>query len=102
MIRRPPRSTRFPYTTLFRSAQVGFEPDEDLLPVPLEAFPGDRLLMEVLSFPAKFQFVDLGGWRLARAAGFGRRAEVALYLDQRRWGQQTTEIPSTPYLACRP
>src|SRR2546422_6307231 len=31
MIRRPPRSTLFPYTTLFRSADVGFEvarPDE--------------------------------------------------------------------------
>src|SRR5260221_11801975 len=27
MIRRPPRSTLFPYTTLFRSVQVGFVPD---------------------------------------------------------------------------
>src|SRR3712207_8249569 len=27
MIRRPPRSTLFPYTTLFRS-RVGYEPDE--------------------------------------------------------------------------
>src|SRR2546430_5980503 len=26
MIRRPPRSTLFPYTTLFRSARHGFEP----------------------------------------------------------------------------
>src|SRR2546422_6537647 len=30
MIRRPPRSTLFPYTTLFRSQ--GFEPGEELLP----------------------------------------------------------------------
>src|SRR2546426_4724416 len=27
MIRRPPRSTLFPYTTLFRSVAVGIEPD---------------------------------------------------------------------------
>src|SRR2546426_6703341 len=27
MIRRPPRSTLFPYTTLFRSNGVGFHPD---------------------------------------------------------------------------
>src|SRR2546427_5630211 len=29
MIRRPPRSTLFPYTTLFRSAQVGERLDDD-------------------------------------------------------------------------
>src|SRR2546426_3185777 len=32
MIRRPPRSTLFPYTTLFRS--TGSEPDNDPLTVP--------------------------------------------------------------------
>src|SRR5256886_14275328 len=31
MIRRPPRSTLFPYTTLFRSMSPGFDPDRDLL-----------------------------------------------------------------------
>src|SRR5258705_1879236 len=31
MIRRPPRSTLFPYTTLFRSYGLGFHPDD---PVP--------------------------------------------------------------------
>src|SRR3712207_7080808 len=30
MIRRPPRSTLFPYTTLFRSELVGDEPAQDL------------------------------------------------------------------------
>src|SRR2546427_3173582 len=37
MIRRPPRSTLFPYTTLFRSALAG--PVEDVVD-PLEAAPG--------------------------------------------------------------
>src|SRR2546427_3543879 len=27
MIRRPPRSTLFPYTTLFRSIQIAFDPE---------------------------------------------------------------------------
>src|SRR3712207_7168304 len=31
MIRRPPRSTLFPYTTLFRSALRGARPDDGLL-----------------------------------------------------------------------
>src|SRR5438270_5242418 len=31
VIRRPPRSTLFPYTTLFRSRLVDDEPDRDLL-----------------------------------------------------------------------
>src|SRR5258707_11852750 len=30
MIRRPPRSTLFPYTTLFRSATFSRDPDRDL------------------------------------------------------------------------
>src|SRR2546430_16364623 len=32
MIRRPPRSTLFPYTTLFRSAQSGFQRKPSLSP----------------------------------------------------------------------
>src|SRR3712207_8756047 len=31
MIRRPPRSTLFPYTTLFRSGQAGDEAGEDVV-----------------------------------------------------------------------
>src|SRR2546430_10056383 len=40
MIRRPPRSTLFPYTTLFRSAKLGREPTDeeiaDLVELPLD------------------------------------------------------------------
>src|SRR5258708_40320395 len=54
MIRRPPRSTLFPYTTLFRSLEATFaalleqlgphnETVEDKpMPIKLEAWPGDR------------------------------------------------------------
>src|SRR2546422_9598483 len=39
MIRRPPRSTLFPYTTLFRSELVRGEVDRDLLPGPRRELP---------------------------------------------------------------
>src|SRR5947209_15698735 len=50
MIRRPPRSTLFPYTTLFRSRSAGREPDRRGGQRPLlhhgwherRAHPGDR------------------------------------------------------------
>src|SRR3712207_7330538 len=42
MIRRPPRSTLFPYTTLFRSAAiVGFEGGEDLRQLAIERHVDD-------------------------------------------------------------
>src|SRR5258708_29414395 len=49
MIRRPPRSTLFPYTTLFRSGQVvtlpGAGPQPGEQPLPLVLTPGgDRVV----------------------------------------------------------
>src|SRR3712207_7230091 len=44
MIRRPPRSTLFPYTTLFRSAAVvgpGARPDDRRIADPAPALAGD-------------------------------------------------------------
>src|SRR5438309_8561193 len=41
MIRRPPRSTLFPYTTLFRSERDGLQHRLDLRPVP-ELRPAGR------------------------------------------------------------
>src|SRR5258708_40357114 len=68
MIRRPPRSTLFPYTTLFRS----------------ELFIGDRAAvfnrlkhsLELLAAPSDFQ--------LRVAPGFGYRADE-LYLGFEQW-----------------
>src|SRR2546429_9367944 len=50
MIRRPPRSTLFPYTTLFRSPLLGVD-----LPVPVEVFADpDRDKAEIaLGFSAR-------------------------------------------------
>src|SRR5256885_7076289 len=40
MIRRPPRSTLFPYTTLFRSIHVGVEGHHDIGMAQLRGGPG--------------------------------------------------------------
>src|ERR1035441_6324855 len=42
MIRRPPRSTLFPYTTLFRSGCAGCQPGQHLAPLEINAFNGTR------------------------------------------------------------
>jgi type VI secretion system protein ImpG len=64
--------------------QVGFERDQDVLPFPPEAFVGHRLLTELLSFPDKFHFLDLGGWPHVRRAEFGQQMELILFLNRTR------------------
>src|SRR2546422_5422571 len=46
MIRRPPRSTLFPYTTLFRSQRVSHSPRETLQPLRQEPGGSERALSE--------------------------------------------------------
>src|SRR3712207_6862737 len=86
MIRRPPRSTLFPYTTLFRS-HVG----------PRAVEIGD-----LLADPC-----DDGQAQLARVLGDDRRAELD---DERGHGpprypsrseEHTSELQSRQYLVCR-
>src|SRR3712207_8796219 len=77
MIRRPPRSTLFPYTTLFRSAHLveqRLEPRETGL-----------------------------GRELGRLVVAPQRAEQAAHLAQRRSRSEehTSELQSRQYLVCR-
>src|SRR3712207_7159430 len=86
MIRRPPRSTLFPYTTLFRSAGADtrlYDPDGD-------PYNARRLLL-------------LG--ELPRAV---ERDELVLHFqpkvslpDRRRSEEHTSELQSRQYLVCR-
>src|SRR3712207_8633402 len=77
MIRRPPRSTLFPYTTLFRSQTFGF---------PRALFPYDN--------PALFSMTIafLGIWLVSKADSSQRaRQEVASY---DRSEEHTSELQS--------
>src|SRR2546425_5527247 len=82
MIRRPPRSTLFPYTTLFRSAAG----DEDSL---IEEAPHRRHLLGALAAPV----IDE-----ARSGAI----QVVLRRDhQFRSEEHTSELQSLAYLVCR-
>src|SRR3712207_8702390 len=80
MIRRPPRSTLFPYTTLFRSRSLEAEPPpglvNQLVAIPHEGPPAQRVQTHV--------------FRHRRAYAGGLRSE-----------EHTSELQSRQYLVCR-
>lgn len=81
---------------------VGFERDEGVLPYTNQSFPGYRLLTEVFSFPEKFMFFDLGGWRRVAEAGFHAQADVVLYLDRPPFDLEHEIDASLFRLGCTP
>src|SRR3712207_7816617 len=96
MIRRPPRSTLFPYTTLFRSlrlAVVGALPGLD--------FGGGALV--ALLAPG----VQVGGGPddaaadLPVAGARARRGDAVVQVGDVRSGEHTSELQSRQYLVCR-
>src|SRR3712207_8355645 len=86
MIRRPPRSTLFPYTTRFRSEVRDHARARGWLVLEGASFPQDRAspyapLLDLL----RAHFADRGPADVARA-----RSE-----------EHTSELPSRQYLVCR-
>src|SRR3712207_6884053 len=86
MIRRPPRSTLFPYTTLFRSAWFALR---DRARVQ----PGETVL--VLGATGG---VGLAALQLAKA--FGARVLAGVSSPERS-EEHTSELQSRQYLVCR-
>src|SRR3712207_7603481 len=87
MIRRPPRSTLFPYTTLFRSIQDR----EELRNEPLG---GGLEYTNPLPFLALARVLELG---LQATQG----VQVLVPLPARRSEEHTSELQSRQYLVCR-
>src|SRR5687767_15420086 len=85
MIRRPPRSTLFPYTTLFRSERVGGEPHD----LPLLQQPLGKLRR-------KAREMKRAGRILAGVFG-----AVAHMPGPSRSEEHTSELQSLAYLVCR-
>src|SRR3712207_7047307 len=78
MIRRPPRSTLFPYTTLFRS---GVLIQGNNLWVPRDGTAGDGLKYDNL---ARDMGVELGGWSFGAHFGdLNNDGTLDLYLDRK-------------------
>src|SRR3712207_8654563 len=110
MIRRPPRSTLFPYTTLFRSQILdamnipavraeGFEADDALatmsrqIPEGVELFivTGDQDAMQLVDGNVKVLRTTRG---VSETKTYGRDEVVEI-------GEHTSELQSRQYLVCR-
>src|SRR3712207_8415416 len=88
MIRRPPRSTLFPYTTLFRSLGA-----TDLLEdAELSVLPGDKLALVGRNGSGKSTLLRIAAGALEPDGGvrFLQRSE-----------EHTSELQSRQYLVCR-
>src|SRR2546425_5706515 len=79
MIRRPPRSTLFPYTTLFRSCPPAYPPGDDGVELRSACRARARIVLSA---------VRLG--RRLHPRGGGSRSE-----------EHTSELQSLAYLVCR-
>src|SRR3712207_7888808 len=91
MIRRPPRSTLFPYTTLFRSARAA---GVVVQTGHVERF--NRAIRAALPHVEAPRFIESD-----RLAPFNPRgADVAVVLDLRS-EEHTSELQSRQYLVCR-
>src|SRR3712207_7466670 len=88
MIRRPPRSTLFPYTTLFRSPEGLPVPQHDGLALVGDPERGERGLVDLAE--------HLAG-RLER----GLPDLLGGVLDPPRSEEHTSELQSRQYLVCR-
>src|SRR3712207_8324444 len=83
MIRRPPRSTLFPYTTLFRSPSRKVHDLTEVAPVLVVSASAPIQLMDVRSDPVRPKV-------LAASPDAAKRSE-----------EHTSELQSRQYLACR-
>src|SRR3712207_8724026 len=100
MIRRPPRSTLFPYTTLFRSWWRAEEEGLDVLVSGATGLIGSALVPALRDRGHRVR-------RLTRSDGSSDDAVVwdpsAGTIDAAGLGSEehTSELPSRPYLVCR-
>src|SRR3989442_2947709 len=82
MIRRPPRSTLFPYTTLFRSFELGFHKG---------LFRVDSKIHQLSGRNPKSQTVFLPAGTMRDGCGH----------QDHRSEEHTSELQSRPHLVCR-
>src|SRR3712207_8770179 len=97
MIRRPPRSTLFPYTPLFRSRRSSQEPGAGGHPLVAQHLgvgqPGVIVDGDVHVVPAQAAAADL--------LGAAMHPPAAALGDPARSEEHTSELQSRQYLVCR-
>src|SRR3712207_7873817 len=92
MIRRPPRSTLFPYTTLFRSCLIPYSGMENSL------FQGERILVNKWSYGLRVPFMSLFSYHRWVARPVSKQ-EIVVFNN--RSEEHTSELQSRQYLVCR-
>src|SRR3712207_6933203 len=93
MIRRPPRSTLFPYTTLFRSGVAGAAAEEGVVGV---------LAVAGLALVAALQpAVEARVAVVPAARALEQIAAQRRHVPQLRSEEHTSELQSRQYLVCR-
>src|SRR2546430_7587405 len=92
MIRRPPRSTLFPYTTLFRS-----EKTQDAVPKKA-TLPTEKGKVQRVTYPVADLVVPIGG--LDVAPNSNRKEDVKTKEDWRS-EEHTSELQSQSNIVCR-
>src|SRR3712207_8031185 len=94
MIRRPPRSTLFPYTTLFRSYE-GVSDPQKVAQVGEEGFV--PIISEMPGFVAHY-LVDAGDGVMVAVSVFEHKDAEE---QSTRSEEHTSELQSRQYLVCR-
>src|SRR3712207_8909315 len=87
MIRRPPRSTLFPYTTLFRSK---YEPERTIAGISAVSYRWVRAVI--------YPVTDAAG-RVRE--GVLQHEDITEQVRAERSEEHTSELQSRPYLVCR-
>src|SRR3712207_6931385 len=96
MIRRPPRSTLFPYTTLFRSQKAQFQK----LKYEAQAIYGQVRGTPGVHSPQKWaELLEAAGDQIGNGQFIVRQLGAERYLD--RSEEHTSELQSRQYLVCR-
>src|SRR5256885_13298794 len=99
MIRRPPRSTLFPYTTLFRSTAVG--EDEILVEMRVPAWPaGSGGAYLKFPHPAS-RFAVVGVAAMVTLDKEGKCTKASVGITGARSEEHTSELQSPCNLVCR-
>src|SRR3712207_9166756 len=101
MIRRPPRSTLFPYTTLFRSHNLALElmmgPHQaDDIARLARAFPEQTFIINHCGTPIDRDPDGMAFWRNG-VATMARELNISM----KRSEEHTSELQSRQYLVCR-
>src|SRR3712207_9160577 len=101
MIRRPPRSTLFPYTTLFRSPGQTIRPPEFAGGFPLIEILGDSLADGRYYFSASLEINNAQTPEFPAGSALLSLPRPRLPASRTRSEEHTSELQSRQYLVCR-